>query len=187
MPPRETPPDQLTVVNAETPVRTDATPAIESTVIDAKTADVSNLATRFVKLFAPRSSSAASTIRARDAASSARASTFEMAVTISSVKCSSRDSASSGNASKRRVCRASAPHKCPSTSTGTATETLMPALRSMVAIVPVTPVQSIRTARRVRAIRVAGSTSPIGQGSGQVGSSPDAAQLTTWVTVRSGP
>src|SRR4029077_7606212 len=37
------------------------TPATESTVIDTKTADVSNLATRFVKLLSPRSSSAAGT------------------------------------------------------------------------------------------------------------------------------
>jgi ABC-type multidrug transport system ATPase subunit len=59
--PRGTPPDQLTVVNAGAPARPDPTPAIESTVIDAKTADVSNLATRFVKLFAPRASSAAGT------------------------------------------------------------------------------------------------------------------------------
>ncbi len=61
VPPRGTPPDQLTVVNAGAPARPDPTPAIESTVIDAKTADVSNLATRFVKLFAPRASSAAGT------------------------------------------------------------------------------------------------------------------------------
>jgi ABC-type multidrug transport system ATPase subunit len=64
MPPRGTPPDQLTVVNAGAPAKPDSTPAIESTVIDAKTADVSNLATRFVKLFAPRSSSAAGTVGA---------------------------------------------------------------------------------------------------------------------------
>jgi ABC-type multidrug transport system ATPase subunit len=61
VPPRGTPRDELTVVNADAPARVDATLAIESTVIDAKTADVSNLATRFVKLFAPRSSSAAGT------------------------------------------------------------------------------------------------------------------------------
>ncbi len=60
-PPRGTPPDQLTVVNAGAPARADSTPAIESTVIDVKTADVSNLATRFVKLFSPRASSAAGT------------------------------------------------------------------------------------------------------------------------------
>jgi ABC-type multidrug transport system ATPase subunit len=61
MPPRGTPPDQQTVVNAGAPAPPDSTPAIESTVIDVKTADVSNLATRFVKLFAPRASSAAGT------------------------------------------------------------------------------------------------------------------------------
>jgi ABC-type multidrug transport system ATPase subunit len=61
VPPRATPPDQLTVVDAGAPARPDPTPAIESTVIDAKTADVSNLATRFVKLFSPRASSAAGT------------------------------------------------------------------------------------------------------------------------------
>ncbi|WP_084229203.1 ATP-binding cassette domain-containing protein [Mycobacterium sherrisii] len=58
MPPRRaTPPEELTVVHAAR----DATPPAESTVIDAKTADVSNLATRFVKLLSPRSSSAAGT------------------------------------------------------------------------------------------------------------------------------
>ena len=65
LPPRRTPPDQLTVVNAGAPAPPDATPAIESTVIDANTADVSNLATRFVKLFSPRSSSAAGTAGAK--------------------------------------------------------------------------------------------------------------------------
>ncbi|MEM6107747.1 FHA domain-containing protein [Mycobacterium sp. 050272] len=63
-PPRATPPEELTVVNAEslrTPAPVDAAPPAQSTVIDAKTADVSNLATRFVKLLSPRSSSAAGT------------------------------------------------------------------------------------------------------------------------------
>ena len=71
-PPRGTPPDPLTVVHvgshgpatgsdAGVPARPEATPPAESTVIDAKTADVSNLATRFVKLLSPRSSSAAGT------------------------------------------------------------------------------------------------------------------------------
>ncbi|BBY20863.1 ABC transporter ATP-binding/permease protein [Mycobacterium stomatepiae] len=66
MPP---PPEELTVVNAESPAmpsaRPDETPPAESTVIDAKTADVSNLATRFVKLLSPRSSSAAGTAGAK--------------------------------------------------------------------------------------------------------------------------
>jgi ABC transport system ATP-binding/permease protein len=76
-PPGGTPPDQLTAVNAGSaalrhsappggsytgaPARPDAPPPAESTVIDAKTADVSNLVTRFVKLLSPRSSSAAGT------------------------------------------------------------------------------------------------------------------------------
>jgi len=71
--PRRTPPEELTVVDAGSPAQSyaesgtgappkaDPTPAAEFTVIDAKTADVSNLATRFVKLFSPRSSSAAGT------------------------------------------------------------------------------------------------------------------------------
>jgi ABC-type multidrug transport system ATPase subunit len=71
-PPRATPPEELTVVNAGSPPGTDtgvpaqvdATPPAESTVIDAKTADVSNLATRFVKLLSPRASSAAGTVGA---------------------------------------------------------------------------------------------------------------------------
>jgi ABC transport system ATP-binding/permease protein len=63
--PRATPPDQLTTVNAEPGVRPDAPPAAESTVIDAKTADVSNLATRFVKLLSPRMSAAAGTAGAK--------------------------------------------------------------------------------------------------------------------------
>ncbi|MCV7442511.1 ATP-binding cassette domain-containing protein [Mycobacterium paraense] len=54
-------PDPLTVVNAEAAERPDAAPPAESTVIDAKTADVSNLATRFVKLLSPRMSAAAGT------------------------------------------------------------------------------------------------------------------------------
>jgi ABC transport system ATP-binding/permease protein len=51
------------VVNAGTLARPHPTPPppIESTVIDTKKADVSNLATRFVKLLSPRSSSAAGT------------------------------------------------------------------------------------------------------------------------------
>ncbi|HWF29999.1 MAG TPA: ATP-binding cassette domain-containing protein [Mycobacterium sp.] len=61
LPPRGTPPDELTVVHTGAAALPDSTPAIESTVIDAKTADVSNLATRFVKLLSPRSSSAAGT------------------------------------------------------------------------------------------------------------------------------
>jgi ABC transport system ATP-binding/permease protein len=77
VPPRGTPPEELTVVNAGTlagpdpappagsntgsAALPDSAPAIESTVIDAKTGDVSNLATRFVKLLTPRSSSAAGT------------------------------------------------------------------------------------------------------------------------------
>ncbi|SPM36968.1 ABC transporter ATP-binding protein, partial [Mycobacterium rhizamassiliense] len=75
LPPRGTPPDELTVVNAGSPARPqqappaedqaaappEPTPPNEITMIDAKTADVSNLATRFVKLLSPRSSSAAGT------------------------------------------------------------------------------------------------------------------------------
>ncbi|MEE6138614.1 FHA domain-containing protein [Mycobacterium sp. 050128] len=60
-PPRAIPPEELTVVNAASPPRVDEAPPAQSTVIDAKTADVSNLATRFVKLLSPRSSSAAGT------------------------------------------------------------------------------------------------------------------------------
>ncbi|MDT5116863.1 MAG: transport system ATP-binding/permease protein [Mycobacterium sp.] len=76
-PPRATPPEKLTVVNAGSlagaqtgpppgtdtgvPAEVDSTPPAESTVIDAKTADVSNLTTRFMKLLSARSSSAAGT------------------------------------------------------------------------------------------------------------------------------
>ncbi len=63
-PPRATPPEELTVVNAGSLAEADTTPPAESTVIDAKTADVSNLATRFVKLLSPRASSAAGTVGA---------------------------------------------------------------------------------------------------------------------------
>ncbi len=69
MPLPGTPPDQVTVVNAESAARSSAappeaaesatpepTPAAEFTVIDAKTADVSNLATRMVKFLTPRAS-----------------------------------------------------------------------------------------------------------------------------------
>jgi ABC transport system ATP-binding/permease protein len=69
-----TPPEERTVVNTGPPAGTqpaapaerpaaqqESTPPTEITVIDAKTADVSNLATRFVKLLSPRSSSAAGT------------------------------------------------------------------------------------------------------------------------------
>ena len=59
-PPRIQPPDPLTVVHAPT-APPEATPPAESTVIDTKTADVSNLATRFVKLLSPRLSAAAGT------------------------------------------------------------------------------------------------------------------------------
>jgi ABC transport system ATP-binding/permease protein len=75
MPPRGTPPEELTVVDAGSLARShptspavpgagpaappDSTPAAEFTVIDAKTADVSNLATRMVKFLTPRPSSSA--------------------------------------------------------------------------------------------------------------------------------
>jgi ABC transport system ATP-binding/permease protein len=73
--PRPTPPDELTVIDPGSPARShitplagsstgsaalpesaDVTPPVEATVIDAKTADVSNLATRFVKFLTPRAS-----------------------------------------------------------------------------------------------------------------------------------
>ncbi|WP_197504155.1 ATP-binding cassette domain-containing protein, partial [Mycobacterium sp. E1214] len=72
-PARATPPEELTVVDAASAARAAAPPVAaneaaaqaqspaEFTVIDAKTGDVSNLATRFVKLLSPRSSSAAGT------------------------------------------------------------------------------------------------------------------------------
>jgi ABC-type multidrug transport system ATPase subunit/predicted component of type VI protein secretion system len=62
---RATPPDQVTTVNAEPAIRPDAPPPAESTVVDARTADVSNLATRFVKLLSPRMSAAAGTAGAK--------------------------------------------------------------------------------------------------------------------------
>ncbi|OBG70474.1 ABC transporter ATP-binding protein [Mycobacterium sp. E3305] len=58
--PRGTPPAERTVVHAGKP-QAGSTPPAELTVVDAKTADVSNLATRFVKLLSPRSSAAAGT------------------------------------------------------------------------------------------------------------------------------
>ncbi|OBH58536.1 ABC transporter ATP-binding protein [Mycobacterium sp. E2479] len=74
---RGTPPEELTVIDPGSPARLQVTPsaadqakaaptpsnppAAEFTVINAKTADVSNLATRFVKLLSPRASSAAGT------------------------------------------------------------------------------------------------------------------------------
>nr|WP_082973485.1 ATP-binding cassette domain-containing protein [Mycobacterium sp. E2327] len=64
-PPDRTPPDQVTTVNAEPALQPDAPPPAESTVIDARTADVSNLATRFVKLLSPRLSAAAGTAGAK--------------------------------------------------------------------------------------------------------------------------
>ncbi|WP_085191132.1 ATP-binding cassette domain-containing protein [Mycobacterium sp. IEC1808] len=64
-PPDRTPPDQVTTVNAEPALRPDAPPPAESTVVDARTADVSNLATRFVKLLSPRLSAAAGTAGAK--------------------------------------------------------------------------------------------------------------------------
>ncbi|WP_197505773.1 FHA domain-containing protein [Mycobacterium sp. 852002-53434_SCH5985345] len=57
---RGTPLDERTVVHAAPPQPV-ATPPAELTVVDAKTADVSNLATRFVKLLSPRASAAAGT------------------------------------------------------------------------------------------------------------------------------
>ncbi|OBH58275.1 ABC transporter ATP-binding protein [Mycobacterium colombiense] len=57
-----TPPEQRTVIDPGSPARLQVKPpAAEFTVIDVKTADVSNLATRFVKLLSPRASSAAGT------------------------------------------------------------------------------------------------------------------------------
>jgi ABC transport system ATP-binding/permease protein len=63
-PPRGTPPDQPTVINTGSVAPPEPTPPAESTVIDARTADMANLATRFVKLLSPRSSSAAGTVGA---------------------------------------------------------------------------------------------------------------------------
>ncbi|MDM3972559.1 ATP-binding cassette domain-containing protein [Mycobacterium marseillense] len=60
-PARGAPPEELTVIDPGSPARFRAAPATEFTVIDAKTADVSNLATRFVRLLSPRASSAAGT------------------------------------------------------------------------------------------------------------------------------
>ncbi len=64
--PRVAPPEELTVIDPGSPARRQMappspTPATEFTVIDAKSADVSNLATRFVRLLSPRASSAAGT------------------------------------------------------------------------------------------------------------------------------
>ena len=61
IPQRGTPPEERTVVHAGAPPQPHLTPPTELTVVDAKTADVSNLATRFVKLLSPRSSAAAGT------------------------------------------------------------------------------------------------------------------------------
>ena len=61
VPLRGTPSDERTVVHAGAPPQPGSTPPTELTVVDAKTADVSNLATRFVKLLSPRSSAAAGT------------------------------------------------------------------------------------------------------------------------------
>ncbi|WP_082147622.1 ATP-binding cassette domain-containing protein [Mycobacterium nebraskense] len=61
IPLRGTPPDERTVVHAEIPPQPGSMPPTELTMVDAKTADVSNLATRFVKLLSPRSSAAAGT------------------------------------------------------------------------------------------------------------------------------
>ncbi|ORB41555.1 ABC transporter ATP-binding protein [Mycobacterium paraseoulense] len=58
---RAAPADERTVVHAGAPAQPGSTPPTELTVVDAKTADVSNLATRFVKLLSPRSSAAAGT------------------------------------------------------------------------------------------------------------------------------
>ncbi|ASW93023.1 ABC transporter ATP-binding protein [Mycobacterium marseillense] len=60
-PARGAPAEELTVIDPGSPARLRAAPATEFTVIDAKTADVSNLATRFVRLLSPRASSAAGT------------------------------------------------------------------------------------------------------------------------------
>ena len=61
IPQRGAPPEERTVVHAGVPPQPHSTPPTELTVVDAKTADVSNLATRFVKLLSPRSSAAAGT------------------------------------------------------------------------------------------------------------------------------
>ena len=58
--PAPDPPTEVTIDAA----RQEGTPAPESTVINTKTADVSNLATRFVKLLSPRLSSASGTVGA---------------------------------------------------------------------------------------------------------------------------
>ncbi|WP_322861125.1 FHA domain-containing protein [Mycobacterium europaeum] len=59
---RAAPPDErTTVVHAGPPSPPGSTPPAELTVVDAETADVSTLSTRFVKLLSPRSSAAAGT------------------------------------------------------------------------------------------------------------------------------
>ena len=78
-----------------------------------------------------RSSSVAATIRARDAATSARASVFEIAVATNSVKLSRRDSVSAGSGSASGEVATMTPQSRPSTTIGAPTaERLPPKLRA---------------------------------------------------------
>ncbi len=62
MPTPASPPDQQTVVDTGAPPRQDSSSAAEFTVIDANTADVSNLTTRMVKFVTPHSAKKAGAI-----------------------------------------------------------------------------------------------------------------------------
>ena len=77
-----------------------------------------------------RSSSVAATIRARDAASSVRASVFEIAVATNSVKFSRRDSVSAGSDPPFGDVATRTPQTRPSTTIGAPTAVRLPMLRT---------------------------------------------------------
>jgi hypothetical protein len=78
----------------------------------------------------PTLSSAAATIRARDAATSVRASVFEIAVATNSVKFSRRDSVSAGSDAPSGDVATMTPHSRPSTTIGAPTAERLPMPRT---------------------------------------------------------
>ena len=83
-----------------------------------------------------RSSSVAATIRARDAATSVRASAFAIAVATSSVNSAICDSVSGGNGVALLDEAAMTPQRRPSTTIGQPTDERIPKLRASCAIGP---------------------------------------------------
>jgi hypothetical protein len=114
-----------------------------------------------------RASSAAATIRAREAISSARVAALAIAVATRSAKSLMRASVSGGNDSGCDEPSATIPHTCSSTMIGTATVECRPIFRSRAAMAPGAVPDSATSSRAGRPVRktlVARDAAPFGVG-----------------------